>query len=293
GVDIVAGLSTDRFALSAPDRDHRQKVLEAARQLDMQVVPEGGATFMHNLTMIADGHTTIEHNLPVESIYDDVLQFWAKSDTAITPTLVVSYGGLSGELYWYEKMDVWRHRRLRTFVPRYVLDPRARRRQKAPEGDYNHIRVSEGLKKLVDRGHWVNTGAHGQLDGLAEHWEMWMFEQGGMTPLEVLRSATLNPARTLGMDRDLGSLEPGKLADLVVLDQNPLENIRNTDSVRLVMQNGRLYDATTLDQVGNHPDQVGSQAFGEGAQSLGIGRWWGGHTHQGAHGRCGCGAGHN
>ena len=276
-----------------PRRDQRQKVLEAARQLDMQVVPEGGATFMHNLTMIADGHTTIEHNLPVESLYDDVLQFWSKSDTAITPTLVVSYGGLSGEFYWYEKMDVWRHQRLRTFVPRYVLEPRARRRQKAPEGDYNHIRVAQGLKKLVDLGRWVNTGAHGQLDGLAEHWEMWMFAQGGMTPLEVLRAATLNPARTLGMDRDLGSLEPGKLADLVVLDNNPLENVRNTDSVRMVMQNGRLYDAATLDQIGRHPDQVGSQAFGEGTQSLGIGRWWGGHTHQGAHGRCGCGAGHN
>lgn len=271
-----------------PRRDQRQKVLEAARQLDMQVVPEGGATFMHNLTMIADGHTTIEHNIPVESLYGDVLQFWDASDTAITPTLVVSYGGLSGELYWYQKMDVWRHERLTTFVPRYVLDPRARRRQKAPEGDYNHIRVARGLKQLVDRGRLVNTGAHGQLDGLAEHWEMWMFAQGGLTPLEVLRSATLYPARTLGMDEDLGSLEAGKLADLVVLEKDPLQNIRNTDSVGMVMQNGRLYDAKTMDQLGHHPDAVGSQAFGDGPKSLGIGQWWGGHSHHGAHGECGC-----
>ena len=272
-----------------PRRDQRQQVMEAARRLEMQVMPEGGATFMHNMTMLVDGHTTIEHNLPVESMYDDVFQLWGGSDVAITPTLVVSYGGISGEFYWYEESDVWRHPRLTTFVPRYVVDPRARRRQKAPPGDYNHIRSAEGLKALTDRGRLVNTGAHGQLAGLAEHWEIWMFAQGGMTPLEALRAATMNPARTLGMDKDLGSIEVGKLADIVVLDRNPLENIRHTDSVRMVMLNGRLYDAATMDQIGNEIDDLGSKAFGTGAGALGIGKWWSHSDSRGpAHLRCSC-----
>ncbi|MCA9489061.1 MAG: amidohydrolase family protein, partial [Myxococcales bacterium] len=121
----------------------------------------------------------------------------------------------------------------------------------------------------------VNTGAHGQMAGLGEHWELWMFVQGGMTPHEALRAATMSPATTLGMAADLGSLEAGKLADLVVLDANPLEDIRKSEQVRMVMVNGRLFDAATLDQVGNHPDAEGSAAFGDGPNSLGIGRWWG------------------
>ena len=71
---------------------------------------------------------------------------------------------------------------------------------------------------------------------------------GGMTPHEALRCATLGGARYLGYDRDLGSLEPGKLADLLVFDADPLANIRDTASLSRVMLNGRLYDAWTLDE---------------------------------------------
>ncbi|MEO0815017.1 MAG: amidohydrolase family protein, partial [Myxococcota bacterium] len=269
-------------------------ILEAARQLGMQVMPEGGSTFMHNMNMIVDGHTTVEHNMPPETLYDDVLQLWKGSGTANTPTLVVSYGGLTGENYWYQHTDVWKHPRLMTFVPRYVVEPRSRRRQKAPEGDYNHIRISQNLKKLVDQGQLVNVGAHGQLAGLALHWEMWMFEQGGMSPYEALRAATLSPAQTMGMDGELGSIEAGKLADLVVMDKNPLENIRNSDSVSMVMLNGRLFDAASMDQIGPERDRVGSKAFGEGAGALGIGKWWSQNSDgQGlAHTTCSCGSVH-
>ncbi|MCB9645614.1 MAG: PD40 domain-containing protein [Deltaproteobacteria bacterium] len=258
-----------------PRRDQRQMVLEAARQLDMLVVPEGGATYMHNMTMVVDGHTTVEHNIPLETLYDDVMQLWSASEVASTPTLVVAYGGISGEFYWYQHTDVWRNAHLTRFVPHYVVDPRSRRRQKAPEGDYNHVAIAKNLKKLVDHGRLVNTGAHGQMAGLGEHWELWMFVQGGMTPHEALRAATMSPATTLGMAADLGSLEAGKLADLVVLDANPLDDIRKSEQVRMVMVNGRLFDAATLDQLGNHPDTEGSAAFGDGPNSLGIGRWWG------------------
>jgi imidazolonepropionase-like amidohydrolase len=93
------------------------------------------------------------------------------------------------------------------------------------------------------------------LQGLGAHWELWMLQQGGMTSLEAIRCATINGARALGLDRELGSIEKGKLADLLVLDRNPLENIRNTEAIALVMVNGRLYDAASLNQIGNHPGE--------------------------------------
>ena len=77
----------------------------------------------------------------------------------------------------------------------------------------------------------IQVGAHGQREGLGAHWEMWMFVQGGMTPHEALRGGTLNGARYLGLDGDVGSLEKGKLADLAVLSKNPLSNTRATSSV--------------------------------------------------------------
>ncbi len=240
-----------------PRRDQRQQILTAARELDMMVVPEGGSLLQHNLTMVVDGHTGIEHAIPVAAIYDDIVQLWSESRTGYTPTTVVGYGGIWGENYWYHHTNVWENERLMTFVPRERVDPRSRRRVMAPEEEYNHFRIAEICKQLSDAGVLVQLGAHGQREGLAAHWELWMFEQGGMTPLEALRAATLNGAIYLGLDGGIGSIEEGKLADLVVLEKNPLENIRNSEAVRYTMVGGRLYDARTMNQVGNHPAERG------------------------------------
>lgn len=236
-----------------PRRDQRQQVMAAARELEMMVFPEGGSLFQHNMTMVVDGHTGIEHAIPVARMYDDALDLWASSGTGYTPTLVVAYGGLWGENYWYQKFDVWENDRLMTFVPRGIVDPRSRRRVKVPEEEFNHISTAQGASQLVNRGVTVQIGAHGQREGLAPHWELWMFVQGGMTPLQALRSATLHGAVYLGMDADLGSLETGKLADLAVLDGNPLDDIHNSEKVRYTMINGRLFDAATINEIGNHP----------------------------------------
>ena len=238
------------------------------------VVPEGGSTFFTNLAQVVDGHTTIEHNVPVANVYDDVVGLWGATKVAYTPTLIVGYGGLSGEFFFYERDDVWANERLMTFTPRDVVDPRSRRRQKAAgDEDYGHIALARHVDVLNRAGVLTNVGAHGQIQGLGMHWEMWMFAQGGMSAMDVLRSATLNPAVSLGLDRDLGSVEEGKLADLIVVDGNPLKEIRHTENVDLVMVNGRLYDARTMAQVGNHPAPAPTLWFHrlpEGAPQTGI-----------------------
>lgn len=236
-----------------PRREQNQMVIQAARELKMEVVPEGGSFLYHNLAMILDGHTTIEHNLPVATLYDDVVQLWKNSQTAYTPTLIVSYGSVSGEYYWYQHINIWEKERLLKFTPRSVIDPRSRHRTMIPGDEYEngHILVSKSLKKLTDVGVKVNMGAHGQIQGIGAHWEIWMMQQGGMTNLEALKTATINPAQSLGLDDWIGSLQVGKLADLLVMEKNPLENILNTESIQYTMVNGRLYDAASMNETGN------------------------------------------
>jgi len=232
-----------------PRREQRQQVVAAGRQTGMMVVPEGGSMFQLNMSMIVDGHTGIEHAIPIAHVYDDVKQLWSQTQVGYTPTLNVAYGGLDGEHYWYARTEVWKHPLLAKFVPRSVLEARSVRRETAPEEDFNVITVAKTATELERVGVRGNIGAHGQREGLGAHWEMWMFGLGGMKPLEAIRTATLNPARYLGLDKDVGSLEVGKLADLVIISGDVLADIRQSDQISHVMINGRLYDAATMNEV--------------------------------------------
>ncbi|GHE93662.1 amidohydrolase family protein [Thalassotalea profundi] len=235
-----------------PRRNQRQQFIQAAREANMMVVPEGGSLLQHNLTMVVDGHTTLEHSIPSITVYDDIKQLWSQSAMAYTPTLVVAYGGIWGENYWYDKTEVWRHPRLSQYVPSEILAPRAMRRTTAPDHHYNHFNVAKTAKIMNDVGVKVNAGGHGQREGLAMHWEIWMMAQGGMSPLEALATATINSAESLGLDMNLGSIEAGKLADLVVVDGDITQDIRVSDKVVFTMLNGRVYDAESMNEIGNY-----------------------------------------
>lgn len=236
-----------------PRREQRQQIIQAARELNVEVVPEGGSFFFHNLSQIADGHSSIEHNLPVAPLYNDVIQFWKNTKTHNTPTLIVNYAGVSGEYEWYQKTNVYEKTRLQAFTPRSILDNRARHRTMIPDEEYKngHILTSESTTKLQAAGVNINLGAHGQLQGLGAHWELWMLAQGGMSNHQALKCATINGAKHLGMDKEIGSLKVGKLADLIVFDKNPLEDIKNSESVHYTMVNGRLFDCDTMNELMN------------------------------------------
>ena len=244
-----------------PRRDQRQQILEAARKTEMMVVPEGGSLYQHNMSMVLDGHTGVEHALPVSHIYDDVVSLWSQTEVGYTPTLGVAYGGIWGENYWYLETDVWEDERLNRFVPQEVIDPDARRRFHAPDEEFNHLNSAAAAKKMADAGVRVNLGAHGQREGLAVHWELWMLEQGGMTPHQALRCGTINGAKYLGMDKDIGSLEVGKLADIIVIDGDPLQDIRRSKFVDYTILGGKVYRADTMKRIGP----------GEGPEPI---LWW-------------------
>ncbi|HEX6377357.1 MAG TPA: amidohydrolase family protein [Allosphingosinicella sp.] len=232
-----------------PRREQRQMVVAAAQREGMEVVPEGGSLFNMDISLIQDGNATLEHNLPVQIFYDDVVSLWSQSKTNYTPTLVVAYGGLAGDPYWRQHSDVWRHPLLSRHAPPALLAAQNVRRTMAPEEDFVDGATAREAKKLANRGVQVSIGAHGQQAGLGPHWEMWSFVRGGWSPIEALRAGTIMPAVSLGYQRDVGSLEAGKLADLVVLDADPTVDIRNSDKIHRVMLGGRLYDPVTMNEV--------------------------------------------
>eukprot|EP00026_Physarum_polycephalum_P003102 Phypoly_transcript_03111.p1 GENE.Phypoly_transcript_03111~~Phypoly_transcript_03111.p1 ORF type:complete len:824 (+),score=125.62 Phypoly_transcript_03111:125-2473(+) len=247
-LQAIGAWSTKSYTL--PCRAARQKLLAAARNLSMNVVPEGGMSFFWNVGMIIDGHTTIEHSIPVAPLYNDVITLFAKSGTSYTPTLVVNFGGIWGDRYWFQHTEVWADERLKGYVPDDIVQPTTMRFVGAQDLDYHHFATSKSAADILHQGGNIGTGAHGQMQGIGLHWEIQMFNQSGsLSPYEVLQTGTINPAISLGLDGQIGSLVPGKLADLVFYDatNNPL--LGNTENVKWVMKNGHLYDASTMNQI--------------------------------------------
>jgi len=232
----------------AGDRKVRQWVIMAANELGLTPTTEGGSNFTMNLTLMQDGYAGLEHSLPISPFYGDVVELGRFSGLTYTPTLIVSYGGPSGRQYYLTHTNVDVEQRLRTFTPHDELD-KWKSTNYFRDDQYVFPLHAEQLTKWVEAGGRVGLGSHGEVQGIGTHWELWMMASGGMKPHDALRVATLHSADAIGFAKDIGSLEVGKLADLIVLDANPLDDLKNTASISFVMKNGRLYEAATLNEV--------------------------------------------
>ncbi len=244
----------------AGNREQRQWILMAAREQSIMPTTEGALDWKLNMTQLIDGYPGHEHSLPIYPIYNDVVQTIAEAKMAVTPTLLVSYGGPWAENYYYSRENPYDDPKLSKYTPYSVLANNTRRRPGWFRDD-EHVfkKHGETMTKLVEAGALAGVGSHGQLEGLGYHWELWSVASGGMDNLDAIRVATIIGAEAIGLDGDLGSIEAGKLADLVILDGNPLVDLRNTNTISHVMKNGRLYDANNLDQV--YPQKVTAGTF--------------------------------
>lgn len=230
-----------------PRREQRQQVVVAAQHQGILSVAEGASLYERDITLISDGNSSLEHNLPPQRLYEDVLSFFGQTRVAHTPTLGVSFGGPAGEPYWISHDQVWKNPILTRHAPPTVLNAELVRVMQAPDEDFVDAVNAASAKLLSEHGVPISAGGHGMQQGLSLHWELWSFVRGGFTPIDALKTATVTAARELGM-ADLGTLEIGKLADLIVLNSDPLKEIRNTADIDRIMLNGRLYEALTLNE---------------------------------------------
>lgn len=230
------------------NRRQRQWVIEACKELHIMPTTEGGIDTQLDETHFIDGFNN-EHSLPTVPLYNDVIQLMVRSQAFETPTLIVAYGGSFGENYFYEHTDVHGDPKVNRFIPHDILDARTKRRPWVSDDQLIFPKLAATDNKIVEAGGNIVVGSHGQLQGIGYNWEMWMLASGGMSNMNVLRAATIQGARALGLDQDLGSIEPGKLADMVILSKDPLADIHNTNSVKYVMKNGEIFEGATLNEV--------------------------------------------
>jgi len=241
-------------------RKRRHLTMMAARELGLNVLSESSGNPQMNLTQIMDGVTGIEHSMGLATFYEDMVRFWGASRAGMTPTLIVQYGGRMGEGWMHQRDKLWEDKKLTQFItPQHLM--RLRRTTHMWPEDYFARTMASSLRKLYAAGTSLQLGAHGQLLGLDTHWELEILVDGGFSPHQALEIATIKGATHLGLAQSLGSLEPGKLADLVVLRENPLDNIRHTTSIRYVMKHGVVYSGDDASRVFPSPRPAGTMYF--------------------------------
>jgi Tol biopolymer transport system component/imidazolonepropionase-like amidohydrolase len=254
-VEAVLRRYRDRYRLTnikmyrSGNRRVREWIAQAALALGLQPTTEGALAAKLDLSHILDGYSGNEHAIPPPVLHDDIVQLLARSGTSYDLTLQITHGGYPAQDFFIARDAPRDDAKYARFAPPWFRDQKFWQREWRDPAGYLFPRIAASALAVKRAGGLVAIGAHGEVPGLGTHWEMEAHQMGGWTPAEILEAATIDGARTIGRDADLGSLEPGKLADLLVLDKDPRLDIANTRAIAWVMKNGRLYAGETLAQV--------------------------------------------
>ena len=237
-------------------RAQRQWVTTAALKHNQSVTAESG-DMLWDVSMIMDGHTGWEHWFYNVPYYKDVTEFLGRAGATYSPTIWLTDFPEGGVMeYFFGKQDVLADSKLRHWYPRAQLVAR-RTYVKAPFNQYILPLVADGVARVKRAGGHAAVGGHGEFYGLGSQWDLWALATG-LTPMEALEAATVDGARFIGVADDLGSLEVGKLADILVLDADPSVDIHNSDRLSFVIKGGIVYDPLTLDQIWPRRERYGA-----------------------------------
>jgi len=224
-------------------RFQHQLILQAARRREITVTSEGGPLYF-DVGVTLDGQTGWEHLISNLPIYRDAAMFFGKAGVVYSPTAIVAGHILGSNGYFRPLQRLELDAKYRRFMP----TARLRQAPTFEKSIFSFPILAEGAADILRAGGRVVLGEHGEQYGIGTHWELWAYSEA-MTPMEALTVGTINGAYFIGLEKETGSILKGKLADLVILNADPLKDIHNTANIRYVMKAGRLYDADTLEEI--------------------------------------------
>lgn len=230
-------------------RQQRQWFIQACREFNMMPTMEAGGDAKEVITHFLDGSAGNEHTLSTAPVYDDLIQLFARSKTVYTPTLLVSFGAALPVYRMMAEERPYDDPRVNYFSPEDVFQTAGKRVLWFPDEEMNYRETGAGAGAVLRAGGHSALGGHGEMQGMSNHWEMKLLQDAGVSQHDILRMATLEGAYALGLNQDIGSLAPGKMADLVILEKDPLVDIRFAKSTWMVMKNGHLYRSNNLEEV--------------------------------------------
>jgi imidazolonepropionase-like amidohydrolase len=230
-------------------REDRRLIVQAAREAGIGVVSHEDNVIHTQLSQVQDGYTAIEHTLLLGSapFYADVIEYLKRSGVMLTPSVADENSNLVGSTMWKRTsrddrftclIDTEKQRRSWERIDRHGK-PQRRGPDGQPEIPVSLIQHIREYAALLNAGVPLSIGAHTLPAGVGTHWDMWALAQGGATPMNVLKAATVNGAYKLGMQDRIGSLAEGMDADFVILNANPLDDIHNTTDIARVVRRGR------------------------------------------------------